>query len=51
MSLITIFFVSAAFSNLKKSEFFKEELPSPETSTAIISHRSNVVLVSPKQVM
>lgn len=45
------FFSLAAFSNLKKSEFFKEQLPAPETSAATISYRTNAVLVSPKQVM
>ncbi|XP_029659299.1 DNA excision repair protein ERCC-1 [Formica exsecta] len=39
----------SAFSNLKKSEFFKEQLPAPETSAATISYRTNAVLVSPKQ--
>lgn len=39
----------SAFSNLKKSEFFKEQLPTPETSAATVSHRTHAVLVSPKQ--
>lgn len=44
---------SAAFSNLKKSEFFSENLsvPNPENSTPSTSSRTNSVLVSPKQVM
>ncbi|EZA47711.1 hypothetical protein DMN91_012466 [Ooceraea biroi] len=42
----------SAFSNLKKSEFFNEQLltAKPETSAAVTSNRtSNTVLVSPKQ--
>jgi len=39
----------SAFSNLKKSEFFKEPSFEPETSVATISNKTNTVLVSPKQ--
>ncbi|XP_012224394.1 DNA excision repair protein ERCC-1 isoform X1 [Linepithema humile] len=41
----------SAFSNLKKSKFFNEQLPTPrpESSTATTSSRTNAVLVSQKQ--
>ncbi|TGZ52536.1 DNA excision repair protein ERCC-1 [Temnothorax longispinosus] len=39
-----------AFSNLKKSEFYKDfSVPKPETSLATVLNKANIVFVSPKQ--
>jgi hypothetical protein len=52
MQLYNLALFLAAFSNLKKSEFFKDLAESkPETSVTAASNKINTVLVNPKQVI